>query len=300
MTPGGSVFRAATLAGLLGALLQATPFLNALNSCCCAFVVLVGAFAAWMLRSDSGGTASTWRCGAAGLAAGILSAIVGVPLAALLKRLAFGRAQLEQQVAETLEMLQGARQVPPGFEEVFEAALRATHGLELSGWLVLSALFQAFVQAFFGLLGGLLGAAITRRNPEPPSVPAPTPATPPPPVASPVVPSPPAEGISPEPPASPPDPGVPMTGEAPPFAEIRPEAPTPTERLVTSAEPVLDASGRPDVQWSGPVVGELAVEAGEGSDEAPETGDIPLDELPILPPRPEPTPDADPPEPKSP
>jgi hypothetical protein len=257
----GSVAKAGILGGLLGALLIATPFLNALNFCCCALVIACGAFSAWMLRSDSGGAASTGRCAAAGLLSGVVAALVGVPLGAFLSRAAFGAARLEAQVAEMLEVLrqsmEGSGQpLPPGFMEAFESGLRATSGLEMNGWLVASAIFSAGVHGLFGLLGGILGALMTRRAPPPP---------PPPPPAAPVAEPPPPSTLPPWPAEGGAD------GAAPPAATERP------------GPPVLDENGQPTVEWSGPVLDDAETQpAAQGR------GEIPADELPFLPRRDDP------------
>ena len=260
----GSVLRAGVLAGMVGAILVATPFLNILNSCCCALTVAVGAFAAWMLRSDSGGTASTERCVLAGMTSGVVSALVGIPLGAVLSRLAFGIAHLEGQVEQALEQgrqfLEGLGQPPPpGSLEGLEAGLRATSGLEINGWLVVAALFFALVQALFGLIGGLLGALMTQRQALPP-----TPPAPPPPAEAPFVDP---DLVAGSPAAMPPPQGVPDD----------------------SAPAVLGEDGRPEVRWTGPVV-EAAGLPSPGAPAAPQApapdpgrGEIPADELPLLP-----------------
>jgi hypothetical protein len=254
----GSMARAGLLAGLVGTLLVAMPFLSKLNCCCCALTILVGAFAAWMLRSDSHGNASAFRCALAGALSGLVSAVIGIPLHAVLSRLAFGSAHLEGQVAELVESFrQGFEQSgsppPAGFLDALESSARAANGLDINGWMIVTTVFSAMVFMLFGLFGGVIGAGITQRSgaTPPPSVPLP-----------PSVPtSGPATG-----PASGPTTG-PASGPA-----IEPPPPAPP----SAAEPE-------------------SVPDGEPADDAAQrgVGEIRADELPLLPPRPEPGPPDD-------
>ncbi len=279
---GGSVLRAGALAGMVGVLLVATPIVNALNYCCCVLVVLTGVFAAWVMRSDSSGRASTGAMALAGTLAGAITGLVGTPAAALFSRLANGEAQLEQMVEEALEAARKTadslgQPVLPGMLEGMEAGMRATTGLEFNGWLVVTAIFAAMAYAFFGMLGSLGFAMSTRRS-----------AAGPPPTVPPAAP--------PVPPAR--DLGVELPGEAgsePPAAAST----MPVVSEVEAASPPADSAAPREaggsVTWDGPVLrgseGPPAT-AGDAEDSADvaETGDqfgaIPLDELPELPPRP--------------
>ena len=261
----GSVLRAGILAGLVGAVLVATPLLNKLNFCCCALSVATAVLAAWMLRSDSAGTAGADRCALAGMISGIVSALVGIPLGAILSRLAFGTAHLHGQVDQFMEALrrelEGSGQpAPPGFLESFESGLRATSGLEINSWLVVATFLFAIVQALFGLLGGFLGALMTKRNAVPPLPPPSPPPSPPPPPAS--------------------------SGDS----GVAPGDPLESSIPADSAPAVVDEQGHPDVRWGGPVVEgidspDVTDEAGAASVEEASSGrgEIPADELPFLP-----------------
>ena len=259
---GASVLKAGLLSGLLGGLLVATPLVSKINDCCCGLVILTGIVAAWMLRSDSQGRASTGSCAGAGLLGGIVAAAVGTPLHAFLSRLAYGFAALEADVSQLIDaMRQGferwGQPAPSGLLDIVATVMRASDGLETGAWLVLVTLMACVAYAFFGLLGGLLGAALTRRAP-----PAAVPPAPAPPMPPPVVPH-----------------------ELPP-----PPLPAPA-----------DGSGPTELRWGGPVL-----EARPPADEPevprmPEPdpiadesrGEIPPDELPLLPREPPTTPPDD-------
>jgi hypothetical protein len=223
----GSIGRAALLSGVLTTIVVSIPYVNVLNSCCCALTVLGGVFAAFVLRSDSEGAAPTGQCGMAGMLAGCLSGLAGVPLTAVLSRLAFGRAELEGRVAEALDKMtaffsNSGLTLPPGSLEAMAAGARATSGLEWNAWTLVAAVFNAMAFSFFGLIGGLIGGALLRRR-----------AAPPPPVRS-------------------------------------PPAPAPAPPEVAAADEPLSPDSPP---------------SGEGA--APDHGEIPAEELPLLPGGPE-------------
>lgn len=161
----GSILKAGLMGGTLAAVLHATPYVSNLNACCCALVIGAGLFSAWILQTDSGRTAGSGSCAAAGGLAGLLGGAVGVPLAALVSRVASGSGVLEERVALTMsqvrQMMEGWG-VAPGSEEIAESVVRATLGLEFSGWSIFILIVTAIVFAFFGMLGGLLGGVLMR------------------------------------------------------------------------------------------------------------------------------------------
>jgi hypothetical protein len=170
----GSIARAAVMGGLLCAVLNATPLLSGLNYCCCLLVVLCGAFAGWVLKNDSGFSASTGRCAVAGAFSGVIGGLLGIPLQGLANRLAMGVPAIEKQIEEAMAIVRagtkGSGEMPPGFFDSMENAYRALFGLDVNAWTVVVTLFGATFFSFFGLLGGLIGAGIARplRRPAPP------------------------------------------------------------------------------------------------------------------------------------
>jgi hypothetical protein len=267
----GSVAKASLMAGVITAIVVSTPYLDKVNACCCVLVVAGGLLAAWILQSDSAGTASTGRCGVAGLLAGFVGGVLGVPLTALVSRLAYGVAGLEEN-AETLlgqarQAMEGAGPLPPGFEPLMESLVRATVGLDVGPMTFVIAIGEGVVFAFFGLLGGLLGGMLLghREGPRDPLA-----------------------GFAPEPPPPPLPPPAPGAGSP--------------ETGFASSEPSPD---QPPLPW--PPTGEASpVEPREpaASPEPPTIecdvdsavrGPLPPDELPRLPPAPPPAGDGEPP-----
>ena len=186
----GSILKAGLMGGAVAALFHATPYITKLNTCCCALTVVAGIFAAWILQVDSERRASAGGCGIAGAVAGLVGGFVGVPLAGLVSRLAFGTGPLEAQVATTIAQVRQLMETwgtAPGSEQIAESVLRASVGLEFSGWTIFVALMTGMIFSFFGLLGGLLGGVLMR--PTPPG--RPTGPVPPPPRRAPLSPPPP-------------------------------------------------------------------------------------------------------------
>ena len=152
----GSLLKAALLGGILSALMTAVPIVG--EFLCCAWATAGGAFAAWVLSSDSGRTAGGGRMAMAGFLSGVLGGGLAVPLMHFATRLRVGTAGLEAQAEEA------RRQLGPAFEDLPPAMIddlvRGFSGLDFNVWTVVMMLMLAFFFALFGLLGGLVGGAL--------------------------------------------------------------------------------------------------------------------------------------------
>lgn len=248
----GSIANAALMGGAVTTVLSATPYLNNLHACCCILVVSGGLLAAWLLQSDAGGMAGTGRCGAAGAFSGLIGGLLGVPLGAIVSRIAFGAGGLEQQLAEQMaaarEMMQGSGSMPPGATEMAESVLRSTLGLEFGAMTLVVAVFTGVVFSFFGLLGGLLGGVLMNRRA-----------------------------------ALPPRPGLPSGGMEPPAFRPMSGGPPPVPRQAESP-PSSDAAGADGPQSGGiaqPAWGEAPEPDADEADE--DQGALSQDELPLIP-----------------
>ena len=164
-----SLAKASLMGAALIAVLSATPYVNNLNACCCALVLAGGLFASWILHVDSGGHVQSGQAAAAGAFAGLLGGLVTVPLQGLVLRVAYGEPGLEQQVARTMEAMREAMRsmgtAPPGTDESMVGWVRAAVGLDFNAKTVMLAILYGMVFSLFGLLGGLLGAALMRGRP---------------------------------------------------------------------------------------------------------------------------------------
>jgi hypothetical protein len=178
--------------GLFIGVLSALPFVNLPNYCCCCLWVLVGGALAAYLRQQNTPYQIDVAEGAivglmAGAIGGVIYSILSIPLQM------FVGPMLEQW---TERMMSNNPDVTPEMRDMFQRLSTS------SGARLLSVLVTLVVDSIFGMLGGLIGVAIFKRNLPPP----PPPGTidippsaiippPPPPIAPPPPPPPPAVDI---------------------------------------------------------------------------------------------------------
>ena len=174
--------------GLFIGVLSALPFVNLPNYCCCCLWVLVGGALAAYLRQQNTPYQIDAAEGAivglmAGAIGGVIYSILSIPLQM------FVGPMFEQW---TERMMSQNPDVTPEMRDILERLSRS------SGVWFLSVLVTLVVDSIFGMLGGLIGVAIFKRNLPPPPPPG-TIDIPP----SPIIP-PPAPPIAPPPPPPPP------------------------------------------------------------------------------------------------
>ena len=143
----------ALIGGLIIGVLSALPLVSAGNLCCCLWVVSGGVVAAYILQENQA-TPITAADGAyVGLLAGLTGAFVylllSIPITVLI-------APMERLVMQRL--MESAGNMPPEFREYM--------GTYIGGGvrLALGFTFMLFVGAIFSTVGGLLGAAIFRKQ----------------------------------------------------------------------------------------------------------------------------------------
>lgn len=191
----------ALLGGLAIGVLSALPVVNLGNFCCCAWVVLGGALAAYLMQQNSPAPVGAGDGALVGLMAGAFGAIVGSVLAIPIS-MAMGPFQL--QLLE--RVMEGSRDMPPEVRDIFEQMRGGmAGGAMLGAAFIFSLLFTLFFYSLFGLVGGLLGAVMFRKEmpPPPPTSGGFTPPTFTPPTFTP----------PPPPPPPPPAPPVPPPGD---------------------------------------------------------------------------------------
>ena len=146
----------ALLGGVFIGVLSALPFVNAGNCCCCLWVVAGGVLAAYLRQQNSPfqiGAAEGALVGLmAGAAGGVIASILSIPMQALV-------GPWQQQVMDRI--LASNPDVP---SQVRDAVERATSpAMRVVGMLV-----SVVIDVIFGMLGGLLGVAIFKKNTPPP------------------------------------------------------------------------------------------------------------------------------------
>jgi hypothetical protein len=151
----------ALLGGLFMGVLSVLPIISTANVCCCLWVIVGGALAAWVMQQNHPLPITLAQGASVGLLAGLIGFVVmlaaSIPVAYLQGTPLDGFSEsLLRQEGMTPEMREVLQQVGPGV---------------IAG---LAATVAFFANITFGAIGGLLGAAIFRT-----SAPLPPPAVPP-------------------------------------------------------------------------------------------------------------------------
>jgi hypothetical protein len=164
--------------------LSALPIIYFGNMCCCLWVVSGGLVAAYLLQQNQS-TPITPGDGAlvgllAGLAGALIHFLISIPIDLLM-------APFERQMAERL--LEVAGEMPPWLADVLQQASQQRNEVGI-GFIIASRvvvfMIMLCIGAIFSTLGGLLGAAIFKRQTPPgtfgvpPSAPSDLPPPPPP------------------------------------------------------------------------------------------------------------------------
>jgi hypothetical protein len=155
------------LSGLAIGVLTSLPVVNIVNLCCCAWVVFGGALASYMLQQNQPGPITAGDGAIAGLLAGAAGAVIGSVLAVPIAMM-MGPFQIEMME----RVLESSRDLPPEVRAWFEQwRSGAMTGAAIGIGFILSLIFTLFVYSIFGLLGGLLGAVLFKKNTPPPPPP---------------------------------------------------------------------------------------------------------------------------------
>jgi len=147
--------------------LSVLPLINAANVCCCLWVISGGVVAAYVLQQNQAASVTPAEGALVGLLAGVVGAFVylvfSIPLAVLM-------IPIQQRLLTTV-MNSGAN-LPPEVRGFM--ASRAAAGLGI----VVQFIFMLVAGAIFSTLGGVIGAAVFRKQVPPPpaaDLPPPTP-----------------------------------------------------------------------------------------------------------------------------
>jgi hypothetical protein len=160
----------------------ALPVINIVNICCCAWVVFGGALAAYLMQQNHPAPINAGDGAIVGLMAGAAGAVIGsiitIPLV-----MALGPFQMEMMD----RVLQNTQDMPPEVRAVFEQWRgNMMNGAVLGIGFIFSLFFSLCVYSIFGLLGGLLGAVMFKKNAPPPPPMSPPQMPPMPPMTGPV------------------------------------------------------------------------------------------------------------------
>ena len=150
--------------GLFIGVLSALPFISAGNCCCCLWVVAGGVLAAYLRQQQSpyGIPASEGALVGlmAGLIGGVITVLLSIPMQAVTGPLN----------ARLIDWMMSINPDMPGeFRDAVEQAARQSATDPLS--IATSFVFYVVAGVVFGMLGGLLGVAIFKKNVPPPPPP---------------------------------------------------------------------------------------------------------------------------------
>lgn len=155
----------ALVGGVLMGVLSALPLIGPLgNICCCLWVVGGGALAAYLLQSNQAAPITPADGALVGLLAGLIGAVVhtlvAIPLDFILAP--FERAMVER-------ILDMAGNMPPDLRDLFEryGGRREVGPVFFIVGHLLGLMFWAFVGAVFSTLGGVVGAALFKKETPP-------------------------------------------------------------------------------------------------------------------------------------
>jgi uncharacterized membrane protein YeaQ/YmgE (transglycosylase-associated protein family) len=140
--------------GLFIGVLSALPLVKFGNVCCCLWVVAGGVLAAWLAQSNQPQPLRTADGALLGLMAGVIGALIATPIGILF-------ADWERNMV--LRFMESAdADIPAELREMLESSTAGALGHAI-GFI-----FNLVLFAIFGLLGGLLGAAMFKKNAPPP------------------------------------------------------------------------------------------------------------------------------------
>ncbi|MBA2303087.1 MAG: hypothetical protein H0W08_10685 [Acidobacteria bacterium] len=142
------------LSGVFIGVLSALPFINC---CCCLWVLAGGALTVYLRQQNVAGSIPAAEGALLGLMAGfmggVLAALLSIPIQMVMGPIVQGWVSA---------MMAANNEVPAETREMIEKIMSS------SGRQVLNAIFSIIASTVFGMLGGLLGVAVFKKNAPPP------------------------------------------------------------------------------------------------------------------------------------
>jgi hypothetical protein len=145
--------------GLFIGVLSALPLINIGNCCCCLWVLTGGVLAVYLRQQNSPYSVPASEGALVGLLAGLIGGVVAGLLSIPLQAMTSG---FQQQIVDRI--LSSNPDMPAEARDAMEWAKGST--LQTVG-----ALINVVVFTIFGMLGGLLGVAVFKKNAPPPPPP---------------------------------------------------------------------------------------------------------------------------------
>lgn len=149
--------------GLLIGVLSALPFVSAGNCCCCLWVIVGGVLAVYLRQQNSAFAITSAEGALVGLLAGLIGGVIGVVLSIPVE------AAMGPFMRNILERVASSPDFPAEMRDVVE---RAGEGGRGPVALAIKLCISLVAGGVFGMLGGLLGVAIFKKDGPPPPPPA--------------------------------------------------------------------------------------------------------------------------------
>jgi hypothetical protein len=149
----------ALLGGVFIGVLSALPFISAANCCCCLWVVAGGVLSVYLRQQNSPVAIQPSEGALMGLIAG---AIGGIIAAVLGYAVALMMGPWQNDFMQRI--LEANQDTPPEVRQMME---RMMSGGAMGAVAVMGMLVNVVVYSVFGLLGGLLGTVIFKKNTPP-------------------------------------------------------------------------------------------------------------------------------------
>ncbi len=162
--------RAVLLGGLVIGGLWGIPFLNFINCCCCAGILLGGVLTSYLYREEFVEGMPPFES-SDGLIVGLMAGIVGAVVATFIGNLVhiiFGPvgAELMKEIVEKIiQRLEEQGSIPSGtYDQILEDMQKEMYKSVTFDEVLKDFLFSVIILLIFGMLGGLLGYAIFGRR----------------------------------------------------------------------------------------------------------------------------------------
>jgi hypothetical protein len=143
--------------GLFIGVLSALPIVNIGNCCCCLWVLAGGALATYLRQQNSPTSVPAAEAALMGLMAGVIGGVIGSVLSLPMQYLV---GPWQQELVG--RVLESNPDVPAQVRDILE------NGTAGPAAQVVGMLITIVVNAVFGMLGGLLGVAIFKKDTPPP------------------------------------------------------------------------------------------------------------------------------------
>src|SRR5437867_1607317 len=150
------MLKPALIAGVLLGILSALPLIQWVNSCCCAWVIGGGIFAAYLYVRESAEAATLGRGLALGLLTGVIGGIVYVLISLPLLYMSFANTKVLEELRKWVEHIPDvAPQVRDTLQHILSDPIRA-----LIFFVTIVGAMVTLMSAIFAMAGGGIGCAV--------------------------------------------------------------------------------------------------------------------------------------------